>query len=113
MADTPAPRVRTLIHGLDGLRRGQPAELRVTLAHPMENGLRHDAEGNLVPRNLVTRFECRLDGQLVFGADLYGAIAANPYLAFWLRPDGPGTLSFEWTGDGGFQHRETRAIAPA
>ncbi|MDH4391409.1 MAG: thiosulfate oxidation carrier complex protein SoxZ [Aquabacterium sp.] len=113
MADTPAPRARTLIHGLDGLRRGQPAELRVTLAHPMENGLRHDGFGNVVPRNIVTRFECRLDGQLVFGADLYSAIAANPYLAFWLRADGPGTLSFEWTGDWGFQHRETRTITPA
>ena len=47
MADTPspAPRVRTLIHGLDALRRGQPGELRVTLAHPMENGLRHDGFG--------------------------------------------------------------------
>ena len=32
MADTPAPRVRTLIHGLEALRRGQPGELRVTLA---------------------------------------------------------------------------------
>ncbi len=113
MADIPAPRVRTLIHGLDSLRRSQPAELRVTLAHPMENGLRHDGYGNVVPRNIVTRFECRLDGQLVFGADLYSAIAANPYLAFWLRADGPGTLSFEWTGDWGFQHRETRAITPA
>jgi sulfur-oxidizing protein SoxZ len=115
MADTPspAPRVRTLIHGLDALRRGQPGELRVTLAHPMENGLRHDGFGNVVPRNIVTRFECKLDGQPVFSADLYTAIAANPYLAFWLRADGPGTLSFEWWGDWGFQHRETRAFTPA
>jgi sulfur-oxidizing protein SoxZ len=54
-----------------------------------------------------------LDGALVIAVDLYPAIAANPYLAFWLRADGPGTLSFEWSGDWGFQHRETRAIQPA
>jgi len=110
--DTPR-RVRSLIHGLDKLRRGQPGEVRVTLGHPMENGLRHDGFGNVVPRSIVTRFECQLDGRLVFAADLYTAIAANPYLAFWLRADGPGTLSFEWTGDWGFSHRETRAIQPA
>lgn len=110
MADNPKPRVHTLIHGLDGLKRGQPAELRVMLGHPMENGLRHDGFGNVVPRNIVTRFECRLDGQLVFGADLHTAIAANPYLAFWVRADGPGTLRFEWLGDNGFAHRETRAL---
>ena len=110
---TDTPRVRTLIHGLDRLQRGVPGEIRVTLGHPMENGLRPDGAGNVVPRRLVTRFECRLDGALVFGADLYPAIAANPYLAFWLRADGPGNLSFEWLGDWGFAHRETHAIAPA
>ncbi len=118
MADTPTPspsptrRVRALIHGLDNLRRGQPGEIRTTLGHPMENGLRHDGFGNVVPRSIVTRFECRLDGQLVFAADLYSAIAANPYLAFWLRADGPGSLSFAWTGDWDFVYRETRQINP-
>jgi len=111
MADE--PRVRTLIHGTNALQRGVPAQIRITLGHPMENGLRHDGYGNVVPRNLATRFECKLDGVLVVAADLYPAIAANPFLAFWLRADGPGTLSFEWWGDNGFHHRETRDIAPA
>lgn len=106
-------RVRTLIHGTEALQRGVPGEIRVTLGHPMESGQRTDGDGKLVPRNICTRFECRLDGALVFAADLYPAVAANPMLAFWLRADGPGTLDFEWTGDQGFQHRETRAIRPA
>ena len=111
MADAPTA-VRSLIHGTDALQRGVPGEIRVTLRHPMENGLRPDGLGNVVPRSLATRFECKLDGRLVFAADLYPAISANPYLAFWLRADQPGTLSFEWLGDWGFQHRETRAILP-
>ncbi len=111
MADK--PKVRSLIHGTDTLQRGVPGEIRVTLGHPMENGLRPDGLGNVVPRALVTRFECRLDGRLVFAADLYPAISANPHLAFWLLVDQPGTLSFDWSGDWGFQHRETRAIRPA
>ena len=111
--DTPAkPRMRSLILGLDTLQRGVPGELRVTLGHPMENGLRHDGYGNVVPRSVVTRFECQLDGVRVIAVDLHPAIAANPYLAFWLRADGPGTLSFEWWGDWGFHHRETRAVQP-
>lgn len=97
-------------HCTEALQRGVPGEIRVTLGHPMENGLRPDGLGNVVPRSLVTRFECKLDGQLVFAADLYPAISANPYLAFWLRAEKPGILSFEWLGDWGFQHRETKAI---
>jgi sulfur-oxidizing protein SoxZ len=103
---------RALIHLPDAPKRGDVVELRVTLGHPMENGLRSDGYGNVVPRYLATRFECRLDGQLVFGADLFPAIAANPYLAFWLRAERAGTLSFEWTGDQGFQHRELRPFNP-
>ncbi len=112
--DTSAPRrVRSLIHGTETLRRGQPGELRVTLGHTMETGYRNDAHGRPMPRDIVTRFECRLDGTLVFAADLYPAIAANPYLAFWLLAEAPGMLSFEWWGDHGFHHRETRRIQPA
>lgn len=106
-------RTRMLLHGAEALQRGQPGQLRVTLAHPMETGHRRDADGQLVPRDIATRFEARLDGRLVFAADLYPAVAANPYLAFWLRADGPGELSLEWTGDNGFALRETRRILPA
>lgn len=111
MADT--PKIRSLIHLPELIRKGQPFEVRSTLGHPMENGLRTDAYRNMVPRNLVTRFECRQDGVLVCSVDLYAAIAANPYLAFWVQADTPGTLVFEWLGDNGFMHRESRAIVPA
>lgn len=92
--------------------RDTPFEVRTTLGHPMENGLRHDGHGNVVPRMLVTRFEARLDGALVFAADLYPAISANPYLSFWLQVAGPATLTLDWTGDWGFAHRETRQLQP-
>lgn len=112
-AATATPPVRALVTLPAALRRGVPAELRVTLGHPMETGYRRDGDGRMVPRRLVTRFEARLDGQLVVAADLSPAIAANPYLAFWLQVDGPATLTLDWLGDGGFAHRETRALNPA
>jgi len=111
MAD--GARTRTLIHLPDKPQRGVPFEVRTTIAHPMENGLRSDGYGNVVPRSIITRFECRVGERAAFAADLYPAIAANPYLAFWLRLDGPATLTFEWLGDNGFAHRETRAVDPA
>ena len=111
MADS--PKVRTLIHLPERVTKGEPFEVRTTLGHAMENGLRADGYGNVVPRNLVTRFACSLDGVSVCSVDLYPAIAANPYLAFWVRAERPGTLRFEWLGDNGFQHSETRAVSLA
>lgn len=110
MADT--PKTRSLITLPEPPRKGVPFEVRALLGHPMENGLRPDGYGNVVPRRLVTAFECTLDGVLVLRADLFPAIAANPYLAFWVRADGPAILRFEWLGDNGFAHRETRALQP-
>ena len=110
MAD--APKTRSLITLPAAPRKGVPFEVRALLGHPMENGLRPDGYGNVVARSLVTSFECTLDGVQVCRITLHPAIAANPYLAFWVRADGdgPGTLQFEWLGDNGFQHRETRAL---
>lgn len=93
------------------IKAGEPFEVRATVAHAMETGYRSSDEGARLPRDLIRRFECRLDGELVFAADLFAAISANPYLAFWLRVSKSGELTFIWRGDKGFEHRETRPLA--
>ena len=85
-------------------RRGEPFEVRALVAHPMETGHRVDALGNRVPRDIVRRIECRLDGELVFAVDLHPAIAANPYMVFPLLAQAEGTLVVSWSGDRGFAH---------
>lgn len=102
--------VRSLIHVPKTARRGDVVEIRATIAHVMETGHRADAEGRLVPRDIVTRFECQVDGTPVFAADIHPAIAANPYFAFALRAERSGTLVFTWEGDHGFRHRETAPL---
>ena len=54
------PKVRTLIDLPAPPRRGVPFMVRASIAHPMEHGLRSDGYGNVVPRSIVTRFECRV-----------------------------------------------------
>ncbi|WP_326537680.1 thiosulfate oxidation carrier complex protein SoxZ [Pseudorhodoferax sp.] len=98
---------RALVHLPPVLRRGEPFELRCTLAHPMETGYRRDGDGTLLARNIVRRLEVQFDGEPVFAADLHPAVAANPYVAFWLRVDRPGMLLLRWHGDNGFTHDET------
>jgi sulfur-oxidizing protein SoxZ len=104
---------RALVHLPPSAPRGAVIEVRTTLQHPMETGHRRDAGGTLVARDIVTRFDCRLDGVTVFAAELYPAVAANPYIAFPLRVEHGGTLVFTWEGDGGFRHQETRPLVVA
>lgn len=88
-------------------RAGEVVEIRALAQHPMETGYRRSSEGELLPRDLLRRVECRFDGELVFAADLHAAISANPYLAFQLKLPRSGTLSVSWAGDRGLAHSES------
>lgn len=101
---------RALIHMPPQARRGEVFEIRALIAHPMESGFRLDSEGRAYPRDILRRFECRFEGELVFAADLHPATAANPYLAFHVTAGDSGSYQFTWTGDREFVHRETVAF---
>jgi sulfur-oxidizing protein SoxZ len=77
----------------------------------METGYRAGADGRTLPRDIIRRFSCRYEGELVFSATLHPAIAANPYLAFHVVAAETGTLSFTWEGDNGFAQTETARLS--
>jgi sulfur-oxidizing protein SoxZ len=102
--------VRARLSIPERLRAGEDFEVRLLLQHPMESGQRVDSDGRSVARNIVTEVEARLDGRRVWRARLNPAIAANPYLAFWLRIEASAELEILWRGDSGFAHRQTARL---
>lgn len=91
-------------------RAGEIVEVQWLIAHPMETGYRADDQGQVVPRNILRRFECLYLGERVLQVSLYPAIAANPYLSFSLRAERSGPVVFRWEGDQGFVHQEERRL---
>ncbi len=104
---------RVLLNVPSSARRGEVIELRATIAHPMESGFRPGADGRPLPRDILRRFTCRYNGEVVFEAQLHPAIAANPYIAFHTVATESGTLEFEWRGDNGFAQVERRELQVA
>lgn len=102
---------RALIKVPATARRGEIIEIRTLIGHPMETGHRADGNGRRVPRDIIRRFACRYNGETVFSAEFFPAVAANPYCAFFTLAVDSGTLAFTWEGDNGFVHAETVAIA--
>ncbi len=98
---------RTLLTIPPSAQRGEVVEIRTLIAHPMETGYRPDDAGKILPRNIIRRFSCHYNGELVFSAEMFPAIAANPYMAFHLRATETGPLVFSWEGDNGFAQTET------
>ena len=101
---------RALVTVPSEAKRGDVVEVRTLIGHAMETGFRVGADGKRVPRDLIRRFTCRYNGEVVFAAELYPATSANPYIVFHTVATESGTLAFTWEGDNGFAQTETAAI---
>lgn len=101
---------RTLINVPKTAAKGDAIEIRTLIAHPMETGYRAGDAGTTLPRNLIRRFTCRYEGEEVFAAELFPAVAANPLISFFTVATVTGTLTFTWEGDNGFAQTESASI---
>lgn len=104
---------RTLIKVPKTARRGEVIEISTLIGHPMESGFRPGSDGKRLPRNIIERFSCHYNDELVFSAELSAAIAANPLIAFHTVATASGTLRFSWEGEQGFRHSESVTISVA
>jgi sulfur-oxidizing protein SoxZ len=91
-------------------RGGDIIEIKTLMSHIMETGFRHLATGELVPRDIITGFSCRYNGEEVFSCELFPAISANPFISFFTTATASGTFEFAWTGDRGFSQTASASI---
>jgi sulfur-oxidizing protein SoxZ len=91
-------------------KRGDVIEIKTLMSHIMETGFRHTATGELIPRDIITGFSCRYNGEEIFRTDLFPAIAANPFIAFFTTATESGTFDFSWIGDRGFSETASASI---
>lgn len=91
-------------------KRGDIVEIKTLMSHIMETGYRHTTTGEAVPRDIITSFSCRFNGAEIFRADLFPAIAANPFITFFAMVTESGKFEFEWTGDQGFSETASASI---
>jgi sulfur-oxidizing protein SoxZ len=91
-------------------KRGEVIEIKTLISHPMETGYRHSTNGVAIPRDIIHTFVCRYNGEQVFRADLYPAIAANPFITFFTVAAESGVVELAWTDDHGETHTQKADI---
>jgi sulfur-oxidizing protein SoxZ len=101
---------RVLINLPSRAKRGEIIEIKTLIAHPMETGYRLDSTGAAIPRDIINRFVCVYNGDEIFRAELFPAIAANPFIAFLTTATESGELVFSWTDDHDETQTEVRQI---
>jgi sulfur-oxidizing protein SoxZ len=101
---------RALINVPPKAKRGDIIEIKTLISHEMETGYRPDNMGKTVPRDIITTFVATYNGEEIYRANLYPAIAANPFLTFTTIATESGKIEFKWTGDNGFAATESASI---
>jgi len=102
---------RALINVPKKAKRGQVVEIKTLISHVMESGFRHGTNGRDIPRDIITSFSCRYNGEEIFATQLFPAIAANPFITFFTRATASGKFEFEWIGDNGFSETASASIS--
>ena len=102
--------VSALINVPRAAKRGEIIEIKTLMSHIMETGYRRTVTGEIIPRDIITSFACRYNGVEIFRADLFPAIAANPFISFFTVAGESGKFDFEWIGDKGFSETASAAI---
>jgi sulfur-oxidizing protein SoxZ len=102
--------VRVLINVPKKAHRGEIIEIKVLISHPMESGQRRNEMGQPIPRDIIHSFLCTYNNQVVLEAELFPAIAANPFLSFFALAEDSGTIVFSFIDDHGTEQVERAAI---
>ncbi|MFK7866007.1 MAG: thiosulfate oxidation carrier complex protein SoxZ [Alphaproteobacteria bacterium] len=106
---TPKPRVKVPKKA----DAGEIIEIKTLISHSMESGQRKDKQGNIIPRQIINKFTCLMNGSEAFRMDLDPAISANPYISFHLKIDETSDLEFVWNDDNGETYSKKSQITVA
>ena len=105
----PVPRVRVPAQA----KAGEVIEIKTLISHEMESGQRKDASGKTIPRQIINKFTAAFNGKMVFEADWYTSISANPYQSFFFKAKESGEFKFTWKDDNGSDYTATAKLTVA
>ena len=89
---------------------GETITIKTLINHVMESGQRKDSSGNPIPRQIINRFTCEFNGQLVIDVTLHPAISSNPYFEFEVVVHESGEFKFTWYDDNGSVYEAVETI---
>ncbi|MGE5503835.1 MAG: thiosulfate oxidation carrier complex protein SoxZ [Actinomycetota bacterium] len=90
--------------------KGEVLEIKTMIDHDMESGQRKDSAGKTIPKKIINKFTCTVNGKEVFRADLAQAISANPALNFFITATESGPVEFKWFDDDGSVYSTTKTL---
>jgi sulfur-oxidizing protein SoxZ len=93
-------------------RRDGGVDVMVLMLHPMESGLRKDANGRQIPPHYIVAATVTVDDRVVLDAELGIAVSRDPLLQFRLEDAPVGALiRVHWRDNHGEQQQAEARLA--
>jgi len=94
--------------------KGDVADIRVLIAHPMETGQRRDAKGELVPQHFIQSIVVTYNGKTVYTGQWSQAVSRNPVFAVRVRGAKAGDkVSVTWVDNKGDRRTDEKTVDAA
>lgn len=87
-------------------------EVKVLMAHPMEGGLRKDAQGKIVPAHFIKEVKATMGSRVLLQCLWGQSVSQNPYLAFKFKGGAKGEkIQVNWVDNKGDSRTDEATIA--
>jgi sulfur-oxidizing protein SoxZ len=81
-----------------GRLKGDTADIKCLMPHPMETGVRKDLDGNLIPAHYIETVTCTHNGKVFMTADWGPSVSKDPYFGFTVAGAKDGdVIEVSWT----------------
>lgn len=91
---------------------GGITDLRALLSHPMENGLRKDPAGKIVPEHFIQQLDVGLNGKTVIEAQIGRSVSSNPLFTFKVSGANPrDKFTLTWRDNRGLTRTDEASVS--
>ena len=91
--------------------KGDIADVRVLMVHPMETGQRKDVSGSIVPTHFIQEVTVKVNGKFMLEGQISQAVSRNPVFSFRLKGVKAGDkLEIAWLDSKGERNQAEAAI---
>jgi sulfur-oxidizing protein SoxZ len=94
--------------------QGDVADVRILMRHPMETGLRKDAQGQIVPAHFIQNVTVAHNGKIVLDAQWSQAVSRDPFLGLRVKGAKVGDkITVTWTDNKGDKRTDEASVTAA
>ena len=94
--------------------KGDTADVRILMLHPMETGQRKNSKGEIIPIHFIQNVVVTHNGKTVLDAQWSQAVSRNPFLGLRVKGAKAGDkIGVTWTDNKGEKRTDEATVAAA